>query len=177
MWTRVLLAGLTALLVTAGAGCGVKPPLKYVSPDGTLHDVAVVQGGLRPQRPDGEHGPGGERAVPAVDPTKAPTADDVHRPPTDETQAHFTTAVGFQAECRHEEALAYFRGVVEADPQGALAGRSLVRMAQVYLAEGYQGRDEQRARELLVEVVGRFSGTAAATAACDLMPDLCLPAG
>ncbi len=178
MWTRSLIVGAAAALLVATSGCGVKPPLKYVSPDGTLHDVLVQGGGLRPQRPETPD----QRADESVRDEGAPPAGSpadgfAERPPADEVQAHFTTAVGLQAECRHEEALAFFRGVVEADPDGPLAPRAMVRMAEIYLAQGYAGRDELRGRELLAEVVGRFPGSAAATAACDRMPELCLPTG
>lgn len=158
---------LLAVALTALAGCAVKPPLRYVAPDGTLHEVAVEPQRLRQRQ--------------ALDVPRR-SGDGVEAPeplggsnPDDEARAHYATAVGLQAGCRYGEALAHFRGYLEASPDGELVGRTMVRMAEIYREPGFAGRDDERARELLAEVVARFPGTAAATLACDMAGDLCAP--
>lgn len=152
----------SATLVPA---CAVKPPLRYVAPDGTLHDVAVEPKHLRPQRPAPEHDRAGPRRG-------APAG----RPPPDRAEAdphvHYATAVGLMADCRPREALAHFRGYLEVAPDGPMATRALVRMAEIHLDPTYAGRDEQRARELLAEVLAREPDSAAATVARDLLDEL-----
>ena len=152
-------------------GCAVKPPLRYVAPDGTLHDVVVEPRRSRERPP-----------APAVDPPPRDLGGpgkssevSSEQAPADEGRSHYLSAVGLQGECRFGEALAMYRGYLESEPDGSLAGRSLLRMAEIYLEAGFMGRDEERARELLAEVAARFPGTAEATVACELLGSDCLP--
>ncbi len=152
-------------VVLATAGCAVKPPLRYVAPDGTLHEVAVEPRRLQQQPVPTETPPGD-----GADRPPRPPAESV---PDDPARAHYTTAVGLQAACRLGEALAHFRGYLEVAPDGDLAPRAMVRMAEIYRDPAFAGRDEGRARELLAEVVARFPDSAAATVACEMAGDLC----
>jgi len=152
-------AGLTTILLIALAGCGVKPPLRYVSPEDTLHEVGFVErsaaGVVQPT----------VEGAPTV--TEPPAVRPVARP-EDAARAHYATAVGLQAACHFEEALAHYRGYLSAQPQGEFAARALVRMATIYLEPGYRGRDPERARALIAEVTARFPASAAATVAREL---------
>ena len=169
-WSPMTVRSPAVLLATAlllGVGCAVKPPLRYVAPDGTLHDVVVEPQRTR-QRP------------PATVPDAQGDAPDAPRPPeaaqpADEARAHYSTAVGLQAACRYGEALSHLRGYLEVEPEGELAGRAMVRMAEIYREPAFAGRDEERARALLSEVVGRFPGSTAAALACQMAPELCTP--
>jgi len=163
---------LLAVILVVGAGCAVKPPLRYVAPDGTLHDVAVEP---RRSRPAGGGVPAGPGA--AAPPEEAPggPAAPQERAADDEARSHYLTAVGLQGDCRFGEALSLYRGYLEAEPDGSLAGRAMVRMAEIYLDPGYVGQDEARARALLAEVAARFPGSAEATVACELLGSDCVP--
>ncbi len=155
------------VLVLAIFGCAVKPPLRYVAPDGSLHDVVVEPQRSRERRPQ----PPGEPAPESpAEPAAVPEQE-----PADEGRSHYLTAVGLQSECRFGEALALYRGYLEAEPEGTLAGRTLLRMAEIYLEPGFIGRDDERARGLLAEVAARFPGTAEATVACEMLGTDCLP--
>ena len=153
---RCLGLAMVALLVTCG--CGVKPPLRYVAADDTLHEVGFVERGApeRAQPDDGE--------PTTVEPPK------VRAPqrPADAARAHYATAVGLQATCHFEEALAHYRGYLSAEPDGEYAARSMVRMASIYLEPGYRGRDPERARSLIAEVIARFPESTAAAVARDI---------
>ncbi len=166
MTLRMLPTVLAAALML-GAGCAVKPPLRYVAPDGTLHDVVVEPQRTR-QRPPAAH------TGPQADAPEAPRPP-VAAQPADEARSHYSTAVGLQAACRFGEAMSHLRGYLEVAPDGELAGRAMVRMAEIYREPAFIGNDEERARALLAEVVARFPGSTAATLACEMAPDLCPP--
>lgn len=197
----VVIVVLSTLVSTCG--CGVKPRLRYVAGDSTLHEVAVDR--PRPRHPgvltDEERdpdtrtpmaGPDGALQEPAVwrdVPVSAGPSGPARQeadggmeappeePPEDPIGAHYATALGLQTTCRYDEALAYYRGVLDAEPDGLYAGRALVRMAEIYLSQGYAGRDPQHARVLLSEVLARFPDSAAASTVCDLAGDLCVGVG
>ncbi len=160
MWLVVLLA-LT--------GCAVKPPLRYVAPDDTLHDVAYqprrAQEDLQEQR--FREGLEGAEAGPVDAP------DRLQHSAADAARAHFATAVGLQGSCHHGEALAHYRGYLAAEPDGPYAARAMVRMAEIYLEPGFRGHDPDRARELLIEVRARFPESTAAAVACGVLPEVC----
>ena len=159
--TRGLLPrALLLLLPLLLTHCAVKPPLRYVSPDGELHAAHTSDARRASRRPP----------APGAAPRELPPPDaPAEEPAADPVQAHFTDALGLQSGCRWGEALATYRGVVEAQPAGPYAARSLVRMAEIYLEPGYHARDPERARALLQEVQARFPDSAAAAVAGDLL--------
>ncbi len=156
---------LIAMLLLPLAGCAVKPALRYVSPEGELYEA-----GITPPRRGERAPPRGDSASAAL-PAGAAEGLDAPAPstPGDPVQAHFTTALGLQASCRYGEALATYRGVIEADPDGVYAARAMVRMAEILLEPGYHGADPERARELLREVEARFPGSAAGRVAGEML--------
>ena len=151
-------AGLLTVVLVASAGCGVKPPLRYVAADDTLHEIGFIQQGAaaRAQSGDAEIVAAELPAVGAV------------RRPEDAARAHYATAVGLQATCHYEEALAHLRGYLSAEPNGEYAARAMVRMATIYLEPGHRGRDPERARSLIAEVFARFPDSTAAAVAREL---------
>lgn len=158
------------ILSLALAGCGVKPPLRYVAPDDSLHDVA-----FQPRQP--AHGAVEFVEEPSEELSEGP--DQPHRvePPPRRSKAdvarhHYASAVGLQAACRHDEALAHLRGYLAAEPDGEYAASALVRMAEIHLDPAYTGNDGERARSLLSEVVARFPDSAPATVARRLLGTL-----
>ena len=155
------------------AACGVKPQLRYVAPDDTLHDVVFTTQSSRSEvRPavtgdDPEvvaDGPEGDGSRVARGPVR----------PRDVARAHYATAVGLQAGCHYDEALAHLRGYLTAEPDGEFAARALVRMGEIYGKPGYSAYDPEQARALLSEVTARYPGTAAAAVACGLLDDGCV---
>ncbi len=146
------------------AGCGVKPPLRYVAPDDSLHDVT-----FQPRAPD--HAAAAEAHTEGTDP-QIPVDRPARRSKADVARHHYASAVGLQAACRHDEALAHLRGYLAAEPDGEYAASALVRMAEIHLDPAYTGRDVERARSLLSEVLARFPDSAPSTVARQLLGDL-----
>lgn len=162
--SNTIAAFVVLLLPLAGfaVGCAVKPSMRYIAPDGSLHDAHDIPARPAPARPAAAVDATTREADPAaVTPAVEPAVDPV--------RAHFTTALGLQTRCLWGEALATYRGVIEADPDGPLAGRALVRMAEIHLEPGYHAGDPERAIALLHEVVARFPGTTACGAAEELL--------
>jgi hypothetical protein len=150
------------LAVSLAAGCAVKPPMRYVAPDGSLHAAHEVPSRRTLPPPTASVETAADEPDPA---TVAPSVE----PAVDPVRAHFTTALGLHAGGHWGEALATYRGVIEADPDGPFAGRALVRMAEIHLEPGNHAADPERARVLLREVVARFPGSTAAGTAEELL--------
>ncbi len=154
---------LTSLLL---AGCGVKPPLRYVAPDDSLHDVT-----FQPRTPGGKAGEG-EAGAEAIGPDRGMIEPPPRRSREDVARDHYATAVGLQAACRHDEALAHFRGYLAAHPDGEFAAGAMLHMAEIHLDAAYSGRDVEQARALLAEVIARFGDSASAAIAHELLAAL-----
>ena len=156
----------TLILSLVLAGCGVKPPLRYVAPDDSLHDVT-----FQPRTPDRTAAAGDEALTEDTD-LPSPVDPPPRRSKADVARRHYASAVGLQAACRYDEALAHLRGYLAAEPDGEYAASALVRMAEIHLDPAYAGRDVERARSLLSEVLARFPDSAPSTVARQLLGNL-----